>query len=328
LFGLSNASALTTQDIETVTKTPGVKQLTPLGLLAGEPKADNRTSQHTFVLASSSDAAQVLNQEVAYGEFWDKEHEDKNMAVIGQNAAQELFKEEIPLGRSFTFRGQEFIVRGVFAPFVNVPFSPTASFDDAIFIPYKVASTITQNGAGFYVILAKTVDPTTVDKTIAATNNTLRQAHGGEQDFSVLGAKDSAKAGGEVVRMLTTWISIVAALSLFIGGVGIMNIMLLNVTERMHEIGVRKAIGATSRQILWQFVFEAAVLSLLGGIIGILVSLSVIGLLHAYTDFNPVISWNAIGIATGVSLVVGVVFGTAPAVKAARKDPIEALRHE
>ncbi len=328
LFGLSSASALTAHDVETVRKTPGVRSLTPLGLVAGEPKADNRTSQHTFVLAASSDAAVVLNQQVTYGEFWDRAHEDKNVAVIGQNAAQELFNEEIPLGRSFTFRGQEFIVRGVFAPFVNVPFSPTASFDDAIFIPYKVASALTQNGTGFYVILAKTGSQATVEPTITAATSKLRDAHGGEQDFSVLGAQDSVKAGSEVVRLLTTWISIVAALSLFIGGVGIMNIMLLNVTERMHEIGVRKAIGASSRQILWQFMFEAAVLSLLGGVIGILVSLSVIGLLHAYTDFNPVISWNAVAIATGVSLVVGIVFGTAPAVKAARKDPIEALRHE
>ncbi|HSX29219.1 MAG TPA: ABC transporter permease [Candidatus Saccharimonadales bacterium] len=328
LFGLGSASALTEQDVDTVSKTSGVSTLTPLGLVAGQPKADDRTSPHTFVLAASSNAAQILNQRIAFGEFWDSDHEDKNVAVIGQNVAQELFKEEIPLGRSFTFRGQEFIVRGVFDPFVNVPFSPTASFDDAIFIPYKVASELTQHAAGYYVILAKTGNPATVQTTIQSVTQRLQNAHGGERDFSVLGAKDSVRTGGEVVRLLTTWISIVAALSLVIGGVGIMNIMLLNVTERMHEIGVRKAIGASSRQVLWQFLFEAAVLSLMGGVIGVLLSLGVIGLLHIYTDLHPVISWNAVGIATGVSLVVGIVFGTAPALKASRKDPIEALRHE
>jgi putative ABC transport system permease protein len=104
--------------------------------------------------------------------------------------------------------------------------------------------------------------------------------------------------------------------------------MLLSVTERMHEIGVRKAIGATSRQILGQFVLEATVLSVVGGIIGILLSLAVIGLLYTYTDLKPVVSWNAVGIAFGVSMAVGVIFGTAPAIKASRKDPIEALRHE
>lgn len=327
LFGFGNATTLTAHDVDVVRKTPGIQTLTPLGVVAGVPTADNRTSPHAFVLAAGSDAARVLNQRVAYGEFWNASYEDKNVAVIGQDAAQELFDEEIPLGRSFTFRGQEFIVRGVFAPFQNVPFSPTAHFDNAIFIPYKVAAHVTQNANGFYAILAKTGHADTVDTALAATNQ-LRAAHGGQQDFSVLGPKDSLAMGGDVVRLLTLWITIVAAVSLFIGGVGIMNIMLLNVTERMHEIGVRKAIGASSRQILWQFVFEAAVLSLLGGVIGIVVSLGVIGLLHTYTDLKPVISWGAIGIATGVSLAVGIVFGTAPAVKAARKDPIEALRHE
>jgi putative ABC transport system permease protein len=130
------------------------------------------------------------------------------------------------------------------------------------------------------------------------------------------------------VHLLSVWIWAVAAISLLIGGVGIMNIMLLSVTERMHEIGVRKAIGATGRQIMGQFVLEATVLSLVGGVIGVLVSLGCVGLLYTYTNLKPVVSWDAVGIATGVSLIIGIVFGTAPALKAARKDPIQALRHE
>jgi putative ABC transport system permease protein len=96
----------------------------------------------------------------------------------------------------------------------------------------------------------------------------------------------------------------------------------------MHEIGVRKAIGASSQQILGQFLLEATVLSLIGCVIGVAVSLGSIGLLYAYTNLKPVISWQAVGVATAVSLAVGIIFGTAPAVKAARKDPIQALRHE
>jgi len=107
-----------------------------------------------------------------------------------------------------------------------------------------------------------------------------------------------------------------------------MNIMLLVVTERMHEIGVRKAVGATSRQILGQFVLEATVLSVVGGVIGIILSTGAIGLLRVYTDLQPVISWQAIAIAAGVSVLIGIVFGAIPAIKAARKDPIEALRHQ
>jgi putative ABC transport system permease protein len=156
----------------------------------------------------------------------------------------------------------------------------------------------------------------------------LASARGGERDFSVLESRESLESGNGVIQLLSMWIFAVAAISLLMGGVGIMNIMLLVVTERMHEIGVRKAVGASSRQILGQFILEATVLSVVGGVIGIAVSTGAIGLLRVYTDLDPVISWTAIGIAAGVSVAIGVLFGSIPAIKAARKDPIEALRHE
>ena len=107
-----------------------------------------------------------------------------------------------------------------------------------------------------------------------------------------------------------------------------MNVMLVSVTERMQEIGIRKAVGATSRQIMNQFLVEATVLSVLGGIIGVIVSLLINMVLRIFTPLQPIISWEVIALAAGVSLVVGIIFGTAPALKAARKDPIEALRNE
>jgi putative ABC transport system permease protein len=328
LFGMANAASLTTVDVQTVQRTPGIQQVTPLGLMAGTPDAGGVTSGKVFVLSASSDAASILNQQVEEGDFWGADGNDSNGAVIGQHVASELFGEPVPLGRSFTFRGHTFLVRGVFAPFVNVPFSPTANFNDAIFIPYQTAAGITQNNSGLYVVLAKTGNPKDVSAVRGDVAARLRQAHGGVQDFSVLTAQQSVNASSDVVHLLSVWIFAVAAISLFIGGVGIMNIMLLTVTERMHEIGVRKAIGATSRQVLGQFLLEASVLSLVGGVIGMVLSLGSIGLLYAYTNLKPVISWQALVIATGVSLAIGIVFGTIPAVKAAHKDPIEALRHE
>jgi putative ABC transport system permease protein len=328
LFGMSNTTSLTASDVTTVQRTPGITQVAPLGVVSGTPQADGKTVPGVFVLATDSGLDGILRQSVEEGDFWDVESANKNVAVIGQKVAGKLFGEPVPLGRTFTFRGQEFIVRGVFAQWVNVPFSPTANFNDAIFIPYQAASRITHNNAGLYAILAKTGTPKTVPAATTVLTSRLEKAHGGQKDFSVLGPKDSINASAEVVHLLSVWIWAVAVISLLIGGVGIMNIMLLSVTERMHEIGVRKAIGATGRQILGQFVLEATVLSLVGGAIGIILSLSVVGLLYAYTNLKPVISWDAVGIATAVSLVIGIVFGTAPAVKAARKDPIQALRHE
>jgi len=328
LFGMSGATSLTSSDVAIIQRTPGVREVSPLGVVSGTPQSGGRSVPDVFVLATGSDVASILNQKVEEGDFWTSESANANVAVIGQNVASKLFGEPAPLGASFSFRGQTFLVRGVFAPWLNVPFSPTASFDNAIFIPYQTAARVTHNDSGLYVVLAKTGDSRAVSATVGSLNTRMKGAHGGEQDFSVLGPQQSLGFSGDVMHLLSVWIWAVAAISLFIGGVGIMNIMLLSVTERMHEIGVRKAIGATSRQILGQFMLEAAVLSLLGGFIGMLLSLGSVGLLYAYTNLKPVISWEAMLIAAGVSLVIGVVFGSVPAVKAARKDPIDALRHE
>ena len=327
LFGLGGSTGLSTKDVQTVREVSGVQVVSPLGVVSGLVQAEGRPKEIT-VLAASKDLPAILNQKVAFGEFWDKEDETAKVAVIGQHVADAFFDEPVPLGRSFTFRGETFLVRGIFEDFNAMPFSPTASFDNAIFIPYQTATELTNNTAGLYVILAKPDRPEHVAAVKNEVAEKLRTAHGGQQDFTVMHSDQTVAAGGEVIRLLTLWICAVAAISLFIGGVGIMNIMLLTVTERMHEIGVRKAIGASSRQILGQFVLEATVLSVVGGIVGIVLSLGVVGLLYAYTDLKPVISWTAIAVAAAVSLAIGIIFGTIPAVKAARKDPIEALRHE
>lgn len=328
VFGMGNVSGLTVNDVQVIEHAEATNVVAPLGVVAGSVGVDGKTFDRTPVLATNHDFPAALSQQVPFGGFWDKDGEQEMTAVIGHDVAADLFEENVPLGRKFTLRGQTFVVRGVLDRFPEVPFSPTASFDDAIFIPYQTAAALTHNDANLYAILVKPDSPRAVDAAAVAIAADLRGAHGGQQDFVVLKPGETLRNGNGVVHMLTAWISAVAAISLFIGGVGIMNIMLLSVTERMHEIGVRKAIGATSRQILGQFMLEAMVLSVTGGVIGIILSLAVDGLLYAYTDLKPVISWQAIAIATGVSLVIGVVFGTVPAVKAARKDPIEALRHE
>jgi putative ABC transport system permease protein len=120
----------------------------------------------------------------------------------------------------------------------------------------------------------------------------------------------------------------VAAISLLVGGIGIMNVMLVSVAERMHEIGIRKAVGATNGQILGQFMVEATLLSFTGGVIGIGIAYFIDLLIRTLTSMTPVITWQTVVVATGISLAIGIVFGTIPAVKAAYKDPIDALRSD
>ena len=328
MFAPRQAANLTLGDIKTIQEAPGVTVVAPLGVVAGVPRADGREFRDGIVLATSNQLPEALNQKIAYGGFWDTKDEEANFAVIGRSAAISLFDEKVPLGRSFTFRGETFMVRGVFEDFKQLPLSPTVAFDDGIFIPYKVAARLTGNGAAAYTILAKPHDVSKTQEVKQVITERLTASHGGLQDFAVLGREENLAANEDIYELLSTWILAVAVISLLIGGVGIMNIMLVSVTERMHEIGVRKAIGATNRQILGQFTLEATVLSVLGGLTGIVISLLVILLLNVYTDLKPVVSLEAMGIAVAVSLAIGIIFGTLPAIKAARKDPIEALRHE
>jgi putative ABC transport system permease protein len=328
LFGLNSISGLTENDLRALQKTPTVRIAAPLSVVPGTVEINGKKLQNSLVLGTNGDLPEALNQKVRYGEFFDDSIQNVNVAVIGRNVAYSLFRDYIPLGKSFTFRGETFIVRGMFDEFKGNPLSPTSNFNNAIFIPYKLGEKLTGNSGQMYAILAKPVTPERTAETIGAVKKQLQTVHGGESDFTVLDHQQNLAASSDVLNLLTTMIAAVAAISLLVGGVGIMNIMLATVTERMHEIGVRKAIGATNRQILTQFMLESAVLSVVGGVIGVVVSLVAVLTMRAYTSLEPIISWQAIVIAVSVSLLIGLVFGTAPAIKAARKDPIEALRHE
>lgn len=326
LFGRNVAGALTTQDVSAVADVQQIAKSAPLGIISSAAKAGDTTLSDPLVIATSSQLPEIVGQQVHYGSFFDDG--DMSAAVIGKQVAHNLFGEAVPLGQLFKMRGHTFMVRGIFSEFKSSPLSPTAGFDDAIFIPSGAAQQITNSGLQFYTILAQPKKGTDTKQVTATLNEQLTNAHGGAHDFTVFNRAQAEAVGDSTISLLTMFVTAVAVIALLVGGIGIMNIMLVSVTERMHEIGVRKAVGATSHQILAQFTLEAAVLSGAGGVVGVGVSLLVESFLRTYTNYRPVFMWRAMFIAVGLSLVVGIIFGVAPAIKAARKDPINALRHE
>lgn len=328
LSGLNISGTLTGKDIAGVARTKGVAASAPITITTGSAKSDTQTYNEGFVIGTTPELAGLLNQSVAYGSFLTTDDIGTNSAVIGEHASQKLFDEDIPLGRSFMFHGREFVVRGIFDGFNTTPLSEQADFNNAIFIPNDVAETISGNTAPTYEILARAANKkqtATVAKDITAT---LGRIHGNQDSFTVMQGSQNVSSSDGILDLLTRLIAGVAAISLLVGGIGIMNVMLVSVAERTHEIGIRKAIGATNRQILSQFMIEATVLSLTGGLLGIILSFLIDVVLRVSTNIQPAISWQVVAIATGVSLLVGVIFGSVPALKAARKDPIEALRGE
>lgn len=328
LSGTPITGSLSAADATSVRALPEVAAATPLTAVAGSVKADSGKYSGGLVIGTTADLPTLLNQSVEFGAFFTDDDDSEQVAVLGSVAAEKMFDEKVPLGRSFTFHNQQFMVRGIMKAFDTTPLSQDANFNNAIFIPNGQAQSITKNTASIYEILAKPKQPNMSDKTIAAISAKLGDLHGGQGDFSVLKQNQSQAASTNILNLLTSLVAGVAAISLIVGGIGIMNVMSVSVVERLHEIGIRKAIGATNRQILGQFMVEATALSLSGGIIGIAVAAAIDGILRLTTDLRPALSWQVILLATGVSLVVGIIFGSFPALKAARKDPIEALRAE
>lgn len=328
LSGLSLSGPLTVNDIATVSTTPGVAESAPLTITGGTVKADYGVYNKGFVIGTSDYLPSLLNQSLAYGNFFNSQNDGDNVAVLGQNASNSMFNESVPLGRSFLFHGQSFIVVGIFNEFNTSPLSEQANFNNAIFIPNNVAESLTNNTAPSYEILAR---PTVASQTAEVADrirNRLNTTHGGQSGLEVLTGNQNIVANDSILELLTRLIAGVAGISLLVGGIGIMNVMLVSVAERTHEIGIRKAVGATNLQILSQFMIEATLLSLGGGIIGIALAYVIDAVLRVSTNLQPSITWQIVVGATLVTLVIGIIFGTVPAFKAARKHPIEALRSE
>lgn len=322
------SGSLRPRDVSTVAQVKGVSASAPLTVVTGKVSGDQGNYDQGFVIGTGNDLSSLMNQSVAYGSFLTSEEDGTNAAVLGPHAAEALFNEDVPLGRSFSFHGQRFIVRGIFNNFTTTPLAQETDFNNAIFIPNDVAESLTNNAAPTYEILAKASNVKQTAQVAATIQKALDKSHGGQSNLAVLQGNQNLADSQDVLGLLTKLVAGVAAISLLVGGVGIMNVMLVSVSERTHEIGIRKAVGATNSQILSQFMIEATVLSVVGGAIGVILAFVIDLALRLATNLQPVISWQAVVLATGVSLLVGVVFGTIPALKAARRDPIEALRSE
>lgn len=320
------SNTLTEQDYEALKKMPQASTVVPLATISGQATDFEGDIYDASIIASTKQLPDVLGQKVEFGSFFDDN--GQNIAIIGKRVAEDLFRENVPLGKLITVRGRDFIVGGVFEEFKTNPLSTVTDLNKAIFIPYAVAKDLSGGTPNIYQLMVLPKDNISADDLAAATNSQMLASHGNQADFTVLKSSETEIIARSSVQIATAFVAGIAAISLLVGGIGIMNIMFVSVTERTREIGVRKSLGATNQQIYSQFLIEAAVLSLVGGIAGVGIALAGNALFRITTDLQPAITWQAVVVAVGVSAAVGIIFGTAPAVKAARKDPIESLRYE
>ncbi len=276
----------------------------------------------------------VRNWNVVRGAAWDVHDEatKSKVVVLGATVAENLFGPEDPTGRIVRIGRYPYRVVGVLEPKGEAPFG--GDQDDMVVMPIaSFRARVMRTSPGFAgVLMASASSPETTDRAVTQIESVLRQRHridaGRDADFVIRTQKEFAEMEERVYGLLTVLLVAVATISLVVGGIGVMNIMLVSVTERTREIGIRMAIGAREGDIRTQFLVEAVVLALLGGVAGALVGVGAIAVLRALLEWHMALPPLALAVSVGVSGLTGVLFGFLPALRAARLDPIEALRHE
>lgn len=245
----------------------------------------------------------------------------KKVAVIGQSLARDLYKTEDPIGKQIQLSKKSFTVIGVLEPQGNIG---GVDVDNQAILPINTAKVLT--GANqVNSILVKTTSAQTLPQAKTQIEKVLKRTLS-EDDFTILTQEQLLSSILSILGVLTAALGSIAAISLVVGGIGISNIMLVSVTERTREIGLRKAVGAQQKDILYQFLIEAVILSVAGGATGIL--LGYLGSLAIARFVQTAIPLWSIALGLGFSTLVGVIFGVAPAIRASRLEPIVALRHE
>ena len=298
-------------------------------------------SEKTSVQISgvTTDYAPVRNIEVSEGEFINQEQVLGRMSVValGSGTADTLFgRHDGIVGETVRIEGQPFRIIGVL---VSKGGGAFGSEDNAAYIPFTTAQArLIKKGSTNQVdvIFAQAVSAEAVPQASEEIANILRQRHRtpvGQDDFTVFTQQDFLQTFQTITGVLTIFLGGIAGISLLVGGIGIMNIMLVSVTERTREIGLRKALGARKKDILLQFLTESSLLSLLGGVIGIMFGWLIafaVGKIATATgnNFTPIVGVNAIVLSTSFSAVIGLFFGIYPASRAANLQPVEALRYE
>ncbi|MBI2908574.1 MAG: ABC transporter permease [Chloroflexi bacterium] len=332
---LEDAEALIDQD-----KAPAVAAVAPERQTFGQAVAGSE-NMNTRILGVTPEYAQVRNYIVADGEFITAQEDQarSTVAVLGANVAATLFPDSSPVGQNVTINKKRFRVVGILAPKGG---SGMGNQDDLIVVPistliYRLdAQRTASGGRTVSTINVQAVDEASIDAAVQQIGAILRKRHRitGEDDFSVTTQEDMLASMQQVAGTMTLFLGAIAGISLLVGGIGIMNIMLVSVTERTREIGIRKALGAKRNDILTQFMIEATVLSVVGGGIGVLLGALIGNLIPVFmsqsgsSTLKTVVSADIVLFAFSVSAAIGLFFGIYPSNRAASLNPIEALRYE
>jgi putative ABC transport system permease protein len=330
--GAGSFNRFTLDDVEKIKKEAAlIKGVTP-NVRSSAQVISKNGNWSTSIEGASTDFLEVRNWKIESGEFFTDRDEISRakVAVLGKDVATNLFPDENPLGQSIRIRNTPFKVIGVLES--KGQSAMGQNNDDVIIAPCTTVLDRLVGGRYINFISVSAISVETIDSTQSELREIMRSAHhltaNKEDDFTIRDQTQITEAASETTRILTLLLGSVAGVSLIVGGIGIMNIMLVSVTERTREIGIRLSIGARPSDILLQFLSEAILLSLVGGIIGIFAASAVIFFLNEYNIQTAILNPAIVVLSFVFSGSVGIFFGFYPAKKAANLNPIDALRYE
>lgn len=330
----AGANTLTLEDVDAIKNDASLTNVKSVAVfnMSSLPVEANGEEDMINVQGVTPEGLEVLNPDIEEGEFISEDNESggERVAVVGVDAVETFFGEDAsPVGSTIKIDNKPFRVVGVLSSSSALA---GGLFNNSIFIPYSVMSDQILGEERIQEIDVNVHDPNQMNQTIEDVEALLRDRHnldeGEDNDFVIQSFDDILTTVQTITNLLTTMVAAISGISLIVGGVGVMNIMLVSVTERTKEIGLLKAIGAKEKDILTQFLIESIVMTFMGGLIGIVLGVSGAFLISLGVGIPFAISVPAILMAVGVSTLVGVVFGLYPARRAARLSPIDALRYE
>ncbi len=329
--GAGGNSKLTGVDAEALRSVPLVAYVAE-GLQSRQQMIFGNQNWSSTVVGTNIDFQQVKSWPMKAGAFFSEQdvRGAAKVVALGTNVAEMLFADADPVGETIRIKNQPFTVIGVMAQ--KGSSSSGQNQDDQVFIPWTTLTKKVQRQDNLQYIITSTQSADDVNEAKTGIEAALRESHkltpGVPDDFRAQTQEDMVAVRSETTQSMTTLLASVAAVSLMVGGIGIMNIMLVSVTERTREIGLRLAIGARSKDVLSQFLTEAIVISVFGGLLGIALGYGSAEFVKWYAAWPAVVPANAVAMSVGFASAVGILFGFWPAKKAASLDPIEALRFD
>lgn len=319
-------SNLSISDVAAISELEDVSAAAPISISVNTIASEKNTFSSVPILGTNDDFIKIEPLAFKYGSFINKTANEKSV-VLGSTLSLALFNTiNSTVGKTVTILGEKFMIIGVLDEIDKSINFDNIDFDNALIMDIESLDALT-NSTQIQQINIKASNTDSLTKVSNEIKETLMAKKYGDGNFSVTFGDEITHPASTLFSIISGMLTAVAAISLFVGGIGVMNIMLVSVAERNHEIGVRKAVGASSKNILMQFLFESLILSILGGIFGLILGYILAFLISVITPFAPFISLKIVLITFVTTVVIGIIFGIYPAIKAAAKNPIESLKH-